>query len=473
MRKRKKKNKIMPIILLVLLVVSGLLTIYNIYVFFGYFTMGQSVILVISLILSWAIVLVLWLTKRYKLGVFISSLLIIGLIISGIIGTKANKVIDDLGDLFSEDYVEIITSTTNSLQVSDSFVGKKIAIVKDDGYKDWGLTVLNHESKYVGLVELEYSNYLSAYNDLIADKIDLMIYSSEVEGTICDEDNFNEGSFRVLYRDVVLSKVAAVEKIDINSVPFVILINGVDLSGANINKKARADSNILVVINPKTSKMVMQVIPRDLLVPIACREDKQTKLNRAGSLGGVDCSIATIENYFGIKINYYAKINFSGFVKVIDSLGGITVSSKYDYCVGEYCFVKGSNKMDGEKALMFVRARKMLPGNDLARGNNQIAVMKAVFTKIMKEPSYDKVLKIVDNIQKNFVTNIPKENYLKLFTLMVKVSDQLDLESYTMKGENKWPFKSDPIYRNKLYYFIPDAGEVEKVISRINEVLGK
>lgn len=78
--------------------------------------------------------------------------------------------------------------------------------------------------------------------------------------------------------------------------------------------------------------------------------------------------IKSIEEKFGIEINYYAKLNFNGLVDLVDALGGVDVKSYYTYSYQGYDFVKGMNPVGGQKALRFARARKMLPENELSRG---------------------------------------------------------------------------------------------------------
>ena len=86
------------------------------------------------------------------------------------------------------------------------------------------------------------------------------------------------------------------------------------------------------------------------------------KLTHSG-LYGIDETTKTIENLFGIDINYYARVNFTSLQTIVDALGGITVDSPYAFTSyhGNFWFNKGINEMDGYKALCFVRERFSLP----------------------------------------------------------------------------------------------------------------
>lgn len=99
----------------------------------------------------------------------------------------------------------------------------------------------------------------------------------------------------------------------------------------------------------------MTSIPRDYYVPMA-NSGIGDKLTHAG-LGGVENSVKTIENFMGIDINYYARVNFTSLINIVDALGGITVESPYSFVTlhGNYQIVQGNNEMDGAKVLGFVR----------------------------------------------------------------------------------------------------------------------
>ena len=182
-------------------------------------------------------------------------------------------------------------------------------------------------------------------------------------------------------------------------------------------------------------------------------------------------SIDSIEDKFDVEINYYAKINFNGLVKLVDALGGVTVNSHYTYTAGQYNFVKGENFVSGEKALMFARARKMLPENELSRGQHQMELIKGIFRKFAENPTYDNSMAVLDALSENFVTNLPEEDFYEAFELVVKLLPALqNMENHTISGTYKWHYDEvrDGYYQ---YYFYPNDGEIEKVRNRINAVL--
>ena len=164
-----------------------------------------------------------------------------------------------------------------------------------------------------------------AYNALKNHKVELLVLTNigKSDLSVIDE-NYEDYIQVILSKDYPLEKVTS-QDVDISKEPFTIYLQGADLSsGDNINSTGRGDVNILLTVNPHTKKVNMQVIPRDLFVYIPCK-DASSKLSYSGWWGGIQSSIASIEDQLDIKINYYAKINFNGLMDLVDALGGVEV----------------------------------------------------------------------------------------------------------------------------------------------------
>ena len=129
----------------------------------------------------------------------------------------------------------------------------------------------------------------------------------------------------------------------------------------------------------------MTSIPRDYYVPMA-NSGIGDKLTHS-ALAGIENSVATLENAFGIDINYYAKVNFTSLENIVDALGGITVNTPVGFTTrgGEYTFYAGDNYLDGSAALWFCRERYNLPGGDGDRVANQQRVLIGILQKANNE----------------------------------------------------------------------------------------
>ncbi len=90
------------------------------------------------------------------------------------------------------------------------------------------------------------------------------------------------------------------------------------------NDVGRSDTLMVAFINPSLKKVALLSIPRDLRVRIAGHG--LAKINRAFSEGGVELTVATVRELLDQDIDYHVKVNFEGFVKVVDTLGGIDIT---------------------------------------------------------------------------------------------------------------------------------------------------
>ncbi len=475
MKKKREFNKELFAVSLLYIIAGLALTALLIFLTYKYFKNIYVIAFCLVGLLIWIGLLSLAL-KRQKTATVISVILCMCLVAGDVFAAKVSEVTDNIVVVYDTYTVQIITNKQSTIQKEDEFLGKKLGYIGiEEYYSNWAFNILQKNDKMAGLEMIEYDNYLDCFRDLLNGTIDLMVLSSIAEPELeeaLDDGEIPEFAYRSLFYEEQKMALEPLETVDISKNGFTVLINGVDLSGTNIYKNARADVNILVTINPTTAKVNIQVLPRDLWVEIPEREYKKTKLNRASSLEGTQGTINAIEHYFDhtFKINYYAKMNFSGFVSLVDMVGGIEVYSQYTYSVNGYSFKKGMNKMDGQTALVFCRARKMLPENDVSRGKNQMRVIQAIMDKFLQNPSVDKMFAILEVIEGNFVTSFTEKDFIALYNLLLNIKDRMVIESNSMKG-NTHHYEMDPLIHQRLYYFIPNAGQKEAALQRILDTI--
>lgn len=199
---------------------------------------------------------------------------------------------------------------------------------------------------------------------------------------------------------------------------FNILISGIDAYGS-LAGRSRSDVNILVTVNPKTKQIVLTNTPRDYYVPIpgVTYGDWRDKLTHAGNYG-VWTSVATIENIYGVSIDYYARINFTSFVNIVNALGSFEVYSDYEFSVGGYNFVQGYNTItSGTQALCFARERHAFAAGDHQRGRNQMALIEAMINKCISPTVLPNFLNLVNTLSDCVQTNMTMDE----ITSMVKM----------------------------------------------------
>lgn len=249
--------------------------------------------------------------------------------------------------------------------------------------------------------------------------------------------------------------------------PVSILILGVE-DYATKGKNGRTDTILLVTLNPYSKSMKMLSIPRDTRVEIVGK-NQMDKINHAHVFGGTDMVIDTVENFLEVPIDYFIKINFDGFIHIIDEIGGITVDVPFDFSEdttkkGEKAyFKKGKMHLNGEEALAYVRMRKQDPRGDFGRNERQKQVLKATVEKALTMSTLFKVDKISEHLSDNIQTNLRPFDILALR----KKYSSLDSESI----ENL-SFQGQDYYENGVYYFIPHESSVEAVKIKLRVHLG-
>ena len=409
--------------------------------------------------------------KKTKAALVIEAIFTVVLIIAMVIVSRVSSLAGAIGRTVQYEVVQIVALKDSDINEEDDFSTYTLGYTNsDDGAYQRSSEILVENNKKVKESH-PYSDTETLYNDLLSSKTQMMVLTSNTRSDLSLIDEEYESKIKVLFEKKYELEAVEIKPVDISSEPFTIYLCGADLSaGQDITSTGRGDVNILLTVNPNTAQVNLQVIPRDTFVYIPSRGGS-SKLSYSGWWGGVQSSIDSIEDKFGEGINYYAKINFNGLVDLVDALGGVTVNSHYTYTAGEYSFVKGENFVYGEKALMFVRARKMLPENELSRGQHQMELIKGIFRKFAENPSYDNSMAVLKGLEDNFVTNIPEEDFYKVFQLVVKLLPELQtMENHTISGNYEWHYDEirDGYYQ---YYFYPDEGEIEKVKGRIDAVL--
>lgn len=464
------KESILAKITLALLCVVVFLGIYVLLKLFIYI---PTMIQVISVIVFIVMISLLWLShyKIPKLGVVLEVIVCVCLVFGVLAVNKVNQFTEKVTETEEVETVQIVALKESTIDGSQPFDQYTLGYVQDDldAYKR-STEILEENNKKVAK-EVPYATMELAYQSLKDKKVDMLVLTSMGQSDLYNiDENYMNQIKVILFKDYVIEQ-AQIKAVDISKDPFTVYFQGADLSsGSNINSTGRGDVNILLTVNPQTKQVNLQVIPRDLFVYIPCRGGS-SKLSYSGWWGGIQSSITSIEEALGVEINYYAKINFDGLTDLVDALGGVEVYSHYTYNTGEYSFVEGYNQVDGKKALAFARARKMLPLNERSRGYQQMELIKGIFTKFAKEPTYDHAMSVIDSLENNFTTNLPKEDFVKAYQLVVDLLPQLQtMENHSIEGEYKWHY--DEVRTNYYqYYFYPAKGEIDAVKERIDHVL--
>ncbi|MBO8157874.1 MAG: LCP family protein [Bacillaceae bacterium] len=238
-----------------------------------------------------------------------------------------------------------------------------------------------------------------------------------------------------------------------------ILFLGIDDSEVrNFGGNARSDAMVLATFNEKEKSVKMVSIPRDsyVYVPVEGRYDKIT---HAHAYGGVDAAVETVEQLFDIPVDYFVRLNFEAFIEVVDALGGIEydvpfhISEKNSEDVHNAIVLeKGLQILNGEEALALARTRKY--DSDLARGERQLELLKAIFKKAASIQSVGKYDDLIESIGGNMKTNLSFDEMVSFHDYVFN-RKSFQIETMQLKG--------DHTFIDEIYYYRLDETNLNEV----------
>ena len=255
--------------------------------------------------------------------------------------------------------------------------------------------------------------------------------------------------------------------------PFTIYLSGIDNRDHTLPFAARSDVNLIMVVNPAKHKILLLNTPRDFYVPLAMN-GKLDKLTHAG-LYGVNESIHTLENFYSIKFNYYARINFDATSTIIDQLGGVDIHIPYvvNTYHGHRHYEPGNYHLSGDEALDFARERVSISwaGGDRERGRNQEKIITALLQKLQRDKTnLTKLDQIFNSIAKNIQTNFTPDDLKYLVQKQLTNFSNWQIESIDVDG--KADITSTYTYPEpKHFVWHPYQDTVNKAKAKLQEYL--
>lgn len=217
------------------------------------------------------------------------------------------------------------------------------------------------------------------------------------------------------------------------------------MGGAGHDGAYLTDTIIIISLKPSTDKLALLSIPRDLLAEIPGYGFR--RVNEANAMGelqspgqGAELAKKVVEQITGLPIHYTVRVDFEGFIKVIDELGGVDVyvdrtftDTKFpapNYKYQTISFAKGWQKMDGQTALNYARSRHgdNGEGNDFARGRRQQKILAALKEKAFSFSTFFNLGRL-QNIFENLNTHLQADLELWEISRFYKMAKNLDYEN--------------------------------------------
>ena len=445
------------------------------------YVIAFGLVLFLTSILIWAT------SGKRAVGVImiLLSLVIIGGIIYGLAAViKFDKTLNKIS---TDSRLEIVQMSVVVLKDDDAVSiedirGYKIGYDESDNasedMKKELSQIVNGEASFEA-----YSNVMFLIDALLSKKEQAIILNSAYIEIVSELEGYEDFEDKVKILDTIavetentypakddkeVSDKAEKYKLSSDEDTFVMYISGIDTYG-DVNTRSRSDVNILAVVNTKKGSVQLINTPRDYYVPLSISNGVRDKLTHAG-IYGIDVSKETLEELYGINIDYYLRMNFSSFEKIIDRLGGIDVYSEYAFNVGSYSYKVGNNHLDGKQALAFARERHSFLTGDVQRGKNQMEVIKAMISKLSSKDflyNYDKVL---GELSDSFQTDMSPETIYALVQYQLDNGISWKVDSFTVTGFDA----HDTTYSMpgmSVYVMVPDETSVDEAKRLIEEVL--
>lgn len=490
--KKKKKSRLWLLILSIIVILSNIFAIYNILLLGPIEEVIRYIIIGIFVVLDLVIIFKVRSKRRHKekkvrlLTFFLILYLIINCAISGLIMYAYGTLSSINRDTVTYSSSLIVPSSSEIEDVKD-LKDNTIGILSDESSPE-GNIIPNEvidENKLKDENEIvEYDDYFTAMADLYEGEVDSIFVPTDYPSMFVSMEtyqNIKDDTKIILTKEKEMKKTSNRTSSAGKSVtePFTILLMGVDSEqeGLSKNTVANGDSLILVTFNPNTLNATMLSIPRDSYVPIACWSGTpENKITHAAAYG-TDCMMDTIENYFDVTIDYYAKINFKGLVSLVDTLGGITVEVPQDLCTdnsnreGEVCISAGLQTLNGEQALVLARNRKQLAAGDLDRGLNQQLVIQGILNKVKDMKNINQVMDVLNTVTNNLDTNFTEQQILSFYDIAKDImnnalqkddADLINIEQLYLDGTGQMIY--DERSRLVLWNYVPNTASRDDIV---------
>ena len=435
--KIKKFNIFLLILTIILLVVVGL----NTYLILKFDILPSKFLIVyFLLIIGIPLLLLLFLFRKKakkKTKITLSIIIILLIILLGCLFFYLNKTYNFIDAFTSEynyetkNYSVVVLKNSKYQEIKDLDKAKI-------GYLEQGNIDSAVDKLYdaVAYQKELYKDYTIMLKDLDDENIQsFMVLDTYYDGLVEENEDF-EDKHRIIYKFSITEKTKDyTKKANVTKETFNIYISGIDTYNS-VSSITRSDVNILVSVNPRTNQILMVNIPRDYYVTLPDYNQKD-KLTHAG-LYGIEESLKTIESLLDIEINYYAKVNYNALTKLVDTLGGVDVYSKYSFTsLGLYFhYKKGYNHVNGEQALEFVRTRKAFQEGDRVRGENQQAMIQAIIKKAISPSILTKYTSILSSLEGSFVTNMSTDEITEIVKMQLDKMPSWNITSISLDGSD-------------------------------------
>ncbi len=303
---------------------------------------------------------------------------------------------------------------SEALRMLNEMFGKDIAKIEKETIWEAINALYNHE----GQVLILNSNYVP----IIVENTEYKTFEDDV---VLLHTFTREVSIEIEEPEV------SIEDIPTNT--FSVFVAGADDSETLLPVKSRTDVDIVATIDPDHKTIALVSFPRDYYIPNPYLNGGLDKLTHM-SIYGLGNTAKALSDILNIPVNNYIMVNFFAFTRVVDSLGGITISNPYAFQSGRYSFPEGEITLTGEEALVYVRTRQTLADGDFGRNRHQVIVLKALIQKILSAESIVTYKNLMESLQGTFQTNMGIDWIFDLLSEQLGSSGAWQIIMYSLQG---------------------------------------
>ena len=485
MSRRRRRNDWIPGAVITIIVI--MLSV----VFMGLLAMTKMIptiyMLIIGIVLA-VIAAIIWLlvwhtryTGRFIGGTVLAVIMIAILAFGGFYINKTRSAISNIsGETTEVTQMAVYVKSDDAADSVEATAGYTYGILSSLDRENTDGAVAHLNSQFGTEVQTkEYAGLTELADGILNGEVNAMLLNSGYLSVYEDMDGYTDFSTKIKEVgtvDVESTIQSAEESTPIEPITtanggkvYTIYLSGIDTRG-EMTAKSRSDVNIIATVNTDTHEILLVSTPRDYFVPLSISGGAPDKLTHAG-IYGIDVCMDTLGMLYDIDINYYFRINFGGFVKVIDALGGITVNSDYDFDsknILGYHFNKGENYVNGEQALIFARERYAFQEGDRQRGKNQMEVIRGVVKKALSPEILTSYSSILSSLDGCFGTNITYEEIAQILQQQLTNGGDWTIVSYSVNGTGatEKPYSMS----QKAYVMVPNYDTVNKAKSLMEKV---
>lgn len=351
--------------------------------------------------------------------------------------TSANTKVNDNGTTTLTTNLYLLVNKNGTFKSTSDLENQVIGFQNgsDEDNLSFAKTSLSEDVTYY--VEHEEMDYTTLYYEMQQGGLAAIVMSETFYNmSKANIDDF-ENSVEILKTYSKTDTIKTKEQKDITKEVFTVYLSGLDSTGSP-DQQTRTDTNLLLIVNPVAKHIYMVSIPRDALVPNTALNNANDKLTHTG-IYGIDTSVDTISQFFGIPIDYYARVSFNSLIEIIDTIGGIDVDVEIDFCEQDenrsfkdediICLKKGEQHLNGKQALAYARHRKTENYDNAGRERAQQRIIKAIIDKLLSPSALGYVNSLLEVAPNYIITDMPA-NQITSF-----VSSELDsLKPWTISS---------------------------------------